>query len=159
MTHTLRQGRGYRFESYIVDNLNMDDWQCRRLGGSSMGMPDEVATYNDNGILLSIEAKSTVGDYCYIPNDQLERCNKICKMFNFYLSKRIILAFKFAGKPKIRKLKYYFFIIYTPVDFTNIKNISCNYEGTIKFNGAKKLDIFSYSICHSIDELKRKASF
>ena len=155
MTHTLRQSRGYRFESYIVKGLNSDNWQCRRLGGSSMGLPDEVATNNDEGILLSIEAKSTVSNWCYVPKDQLERCKTICEMFEYYRAKCIVLAFKFAAKRKGRKLKYYFFIIHTPFTFKNILNVSCNYDGTLSWIGAQKGDVFSYSICHDIEELKR----
>jgi Holliday junction resolvase len=160
MTHTLKMARGYRFEKgHIVKELSKGGWCCERLGGSSMGMPDEVATNNDKGVLLAIEAKSTIGDYAQIPYDQLERCNKICRMFDYYLQKCIVLAFKFAGIPKKRKLRYYFFCIYTPVDLKNIKNISCNYNGTIRFNGMPKEDTLSYSIHHSIEELKRNAAF
>lgn len=156
MTHTLRSARGYRFEKkHIVKELNKDGWICERLGGTSMGMPDEIATNNDRGILLAFEAKSTVGNYCYVPNDQLERCKKIYKMFNYYWTKYIVLAFKFAGIKKYRKLRYYFFILHPPYNFDNIQNVRCSYDGKIVFNGITDKDIISYSICHSIEELKK----
>ena len=52
---------------------------AKRLGGSSVGLPDIVAVNNNKGILLVIEAKSGTGESLYVPSDQIERCFSIVK--------------------------------------------------------------------------------
>jgi len=176
MTHTLRQSRGYNFEYYIVNELNNDGWQCRRMGGSSMGLPDTVATFNAHSILLAIEAKASSDKYCYVPIDQLERCNDLLKFFNTYERRCIVLAFKFrASVSKLkkdngfrRKLRYYFYVIpEIHEDLSGLHALRCDYEGNIrcimKETDPKReykcayrfLDYYNY-IYNSLKELKDK---
>lgn len=147
--------RGYAFEKYIVKNLSLDGWQCRRLGGSSMGLPDEIAVNNEHSILYSIEAKSTVGDSMVIPNDQIQRCKKICDMFTRY-DCSIVFAFKFSGIKKDRKLKYYFFKLTSNDNIiSDIESVRCNYKGILTVNmisnSTTEAEIDKYE---SIEDLK-----
>lgn len=102
-----RRQRGYSFEKSIVNNFNnMDGWDARRLGGSSTGLPDVVATNNDKSILYSIECKSGEGNILTIPRDQIERCFEITdKFLKVYKNRYVSFAFKFKGNKK-RKLQY-----------------------------------------------------
>lgn len=113
MTHTLSQSRGYSWEKHIVKEFNKDGWQCRRLGGSSSGLPDEIITNNDMSLLIAVEAKSSVYDYSYVDSDQVKRCVDILKMFGVYETRMVVLAFKFSKskKDKTKKLKFYLFPI------------------------------------------------
>jgi Holliday junction resolvase len=107
--HSIRQSRGYNFEYKIVNELNNGDWQCRRMGGSSANNPDEIATYNEKGVIVVIEAKSTVGKYAYMPVDQILRFKEILHMFHYYPRKFMMFAWKFS-KGKGAKPKYYYHI-------------------------------------------------
>lgn len=101
-TARLRRSRGYGYEHRLVEKINaIPGWQARRLGGSSTGLPDIVATNNDKSILLTIEAKSGVGGALYVPPDQIERCELVDKMFSLYKERHIILAFKFLSKKRV----------------------------------------------------------
>jgi Holliday junction resolvase len=99
----IRRSRGYAFEHTLVQRLNNNRWQARRLGGSSTGLPDIVAVNNSDGILLTIEAKSGTSDILYVPQDQLARCMIIREMFGVYPMRHIILAFKFMNKKRFRR--------------------------------------------------------
>ena len=86
-----------------MQRLNNGEWNARRLGGSSTGLPDIVAVNNKTGTLLTIEAKSGTGDILYVPADQIERCVLIDHMFSYYGKRHIILAFKFMRKRRLRR--------------------------------------------------------
>lgn len=104
----IRRSRGYAFEHGLVDKLNeTPNWGARRLGGSSTGLPDIVATNNVSGILLAIECKSTQGSAVYIPPDQVIRCVEVCKMFSWYKERHVIFAAKFM-RSKTRRLRYFY---------------------------------------------------
>ena len=99
----IRRSRGYSFEHKLVQRLNSGEWNARRLGGSSTGLPDIVAVNNRTGTLLTIEAKSGTGDILYVPADQIERCFLIDRMFSYYEKRHIILAFKFMRKRRLKR--------------------------------------------------------
>jgi Holliday junction resolvase len=139
--NSLRRSRGYRFELNIVQELSIDGWQCRRMGGSSVGLPDTVATFNAQNILLAIEAKASSDKYCYVPVDQLERCNNLLKLFNVYENRRIVLAFKFRASMSPlkrdngfrRRLRYYYFVLpQINEDLSGLYCLRCDYEGNIR---------------------------
>ena len=99
----IRRSRGYSFEHRLVQKLNSGDWNARRLGGSSTGLPDIIAVNNKAGTLLTIEAKSGTGDILYVPADQIQRCSLIGQMFNYYEKRHIVLAFKFMRKKRFKR--------------------------------------------------------
>jgi Holliday junction resolvase len=167
MVHTLRMNRGYKFEKYIIEELNTEGWQARRLGGSSVGLPDIAATNNKESLILAIEAKSTVGKYCSVPQDQIIRCNDLLNLFGVYKNTKIILAFKFGTKGKKGNTIYHFLIIpyINTIILNNIKSINCNKDGfvTIIHNKGfiltdkydKHYDEFSIFTYHNIGQLKK----
>ncbi len=136
----IRRSRGYSYEYSLVKRINLkSNWNARRLGGSSTGLPDIVAVNNRTATILSIEAKSGTGDNLYIPQDQIERCFAITTMFSHYKKRHVILAFKFMRKKRLtkknetvyekRKLVEYYKNadeIYTKKIFPVIK---CTYDG------------------------------
>ncbi|PWU82624.1 MAG: resolvase [Candidatus Nitrosopolaris wilkensis] len=99
----IRRSRGYSFEHRLVQKLNSGDWNARRLGGSSTGLPDIIAVNNKAGTLLTIEAKSGTGDILYVPADQIQRCSLIGQMFSYYEKRHIVLAFKFMRKKRFKR--------------------------------------------------------
>lgn len=104
-----RRNRGYSHEDSIVDFLKSRGWQARRMGGSSTGMPDVMATWNekDASIIYALEAKSGYDNNLYVPYDQVKRCIDMIDMFPTYNKKFVVLAFKFANKQR-RPLYWYF---------------------------------------------------
>lgn len=97
----LRRNRGYSWEHHLVERFTrLPDWHCRRLGGSSTGLPDLVAVNNSDSILLAIECKSGYGKYLYVPRDQVERCIAVTKMFSLYSFRDVVFAFKFGARMK-----------------------------------------------------------
>jgi Holliday junction resolvase len=110
-----RRSRGYNFEYSIVNAFNdhhSKQWNARRLGGSSTGLPDIVATNKAKSLLYAIEAKSGESDILYIPRDQIERCLDITdKFLTAYKNRYIVFAFKFKGKKGGRKLQYRFILM------------------------------------------------
>ena len=131
MTHTLRQARGYAFERFIVNSFNQSGWTARRLGGSTTDLPDVVATSSSKQMLFSMECKSTIGDACYVPTDQLLRCHEILRMFDVYSWRYIVLALKFAKSKnsKAKKLQYWYFVVDDFNNLSNMKSIKCNRAG------------------------------
>ena len=135
----IRRSRGYSYEYLIVNRLNNKYWTAKRLGGSSVGLPDIVAVNNNKGILLAIEAKSGTGDALYVPSDQIERCFSIANMFRYYKNKHVILAFKFMRKKRIkknheniyasRKLVEYYKVADILEGKRKFPQIKCNYTG------------------------------
>lgn len=150
----IRRSRGYNFEYKLVKKLNIGEWNARRLGGSSTGLPDIVAVNNKESILLSIEAKSGTSSSIYVPDDQIDRCYLITEMFKIYDYRHIILAFKFMRKKRQiikgeieygpRKIKEYYKIIKFKRKPTNFPIIKCNYNGdtyAIYSTGIKKVKL------------------
>lgn len=131
----IRRSRGYNFEHKIVQEFSTeeeDGWMCRRMGGTSTGMPDTVAVNNIHDVLLAMECKSTIGNYCYVPVDQLERCNNLLNLFNRYSVKHIVLAFKFSGNKGARKLRYHYWALpRIHEDLECLSYIRCDYNGNI----------------------------
>ena len=161
----IRRSRGYNFEYSIVNYFNANGWHARRLGGSSTGLPDVVATNNHQSILYSIEAKSTASNFCYVPNDQLLRCQDILEMFAPYRFKAIVLAFKFTRKGKTpkgivynRALRYYYHTLVYIENIENIANIRCDYaDGRLTIDRCDKSVHVSakYETWKSLQELEQ----
>ena len=108
-TNRTRKQRGYVFESSIVEKLNNSTfWIAKRLGSPSTNLPDVMGINNACKTVIAIEAKSTVGNLVYIPQDQIERCRDWVNLFRIYDNKIVVLAFKFGQVPDKRKLTYFY---------------------------------------------------
>lgn len=135
----IRRNRGYSFEHVLVQKLNTNAWNARRLGGSSANLPDIIAVNNKESIFLSIEAKSGTADSLYVPSDQIQRCFQIRDMFQVYKTAHVILAFKFMQKRRIReegktlyihrKLQEYYKIADKYSRMNPAPIIKCTYDG------------------------------
>jgi Holliday junction resolvase len=135
----IRRNRGYSFEHVLVQKLNTNSWNARRLGGSSANLPDIIAVNNKESIFLSIEAKSGTTDALYVPSDQIQRCFQIRDMFQVYKTAHVILAFKFMQKKRIReegktvymhrKLQEYYKIADKYSTIKDLPIIKCSYDG------------------------------
>jgi Holliday junction resolvase len=135
----IRRNRGYSFEHVLVQKLNTNAWNARRLGGSSANLPDIIAVNNKESIFLSIEAKSGTADSLYVPSDQIQRCFQIRDMFQVYKTAHVILAFKFMQKRRIReegktlyihrKLQEYYKIADKYSRMNPVPIIKCTYDG------------------------------
>ena len=135
----IRRNRGYSFEHVLVQKLNTNAWNARRLGGSSANLPDIIAINNKESIFLSIEAKSGTADSLYVPSDQIQRCFQIRDMFQVYKTAHVILAFKFMQKKRIReegktiyihrKLLEYYKIADKYSRMKALPIIKCTYDG------------------------------
>ena len=135
----IRRNRGYSFEHVLVQKLNTNAWNARRLGGSSANLPDIIAVNNKDSIFLSIEAKSGTADSLYVQSDQIQRCFQIRDMFQVYKTAHVILAFKFMQKKRIReegktiyihrKLLEYYKIADKYSRMKALPIIKCTYEG------------------------------
>jgi Holliday junction resolvase len=135
----IRRNRGYSFEHVLVQKLNTNSWNARRLGGSSANLPDIIAVNNKESIFLSIEAKSGTTDALYVPSDQIQRCFQIRDMFQVYKTAHVILAFKFMQKKRIReegktvymhrKLQEYYKIADKYSRIKDLPIIKCSYDG------------------------------
>ena len=135
----MRRNRGYSFEHVLVQKLNTNAWNARRLGGSSANLPDIIAVNNRQSIFLSIEAKSGTADSLYVQSDQIQRCLQIRDMFQVYKTAHVILAFKFMQKKRIReegktvyihrKLQEYYKIADKYCRIKDLPIIKCTYDG------------------------------
>jgi Holliday junction resolvase len=135
----IRKNRGYSFEHVLVQKLNTNAWNARRLGGSSANLPDIIAVNNRESIFLSIEAKSGTSDSLYVQSDQIQRCLQIRDMFRVYKTAHVILAFKFMQKKRIReegktvytyrKLQEYYKIADKCSRMKDLPIIKCTYDG------------------------------
>jgi len=135
----IRRSRGYSFEHVLVQKLNSNSWNARRLGGSSANLPDIIAVNNEESIFLSIEAKSGTADNLYVQSDQIQRCFQLRNMFKVYKTTHVILAFKFMQKKRIReegkaayrhrKLQEYYKIADKYSKMKNLPVIKCTYDG------------------------------
>ncbi|MCZ6582758.1 MAG: resolvase, partial [Thaumarchaeota archaeon] len=74
-TNKIRRQRGYAFENHIVQRFNdISGWSAKRLGSPSTALPDVMVINDMYKTVIAIEAKSTVQNYAYVPQDQIERC-------------------------------------------------------------------------------------
>ena len=153
----IRRNRGYSFEHVLVQKLNGNVWNARRLGGSSANLPDIIAVNNKESIFLSIEAKSGTSDNLYVPSDQIQRCFQIRDMFQVYKTAHVILAFKFMQKKRIReegrtvytrrKLLEYYKIADRYSKIKDLPIIKCTYDGStyeIRNDQTKKIYLKDY---------------
>jgi Holliday junction resolvase len=153
----IRRNRGYSFEHVLVQKLNGDVWNARRLGGSSANLPDIIAVNNKESIFLSIEAKSGTSDNLYVPSDQILRCFQIRDMFQVYKTAHVILAFKFMQKRRVRgegrtvythrKLQEYYKIADRYSKINDLPIIKCTYDGStyeIRNNQTRKCNLKDY---------------
>ena len=153
----IRRNRGYSFEHVLVQKLNGNVWNARRLGGSSANLPDIIAVNNKESIFLSIEAKSGTSDNLYVPSDQIQRCFQIIDMFQVYKTAHVILAFKFMQKKRVReegrtvytrrKLLEYYKIADRYSKIKDLPIIKCTYDGStyeIRNDQTKKIYLKDY---------------
>ena len=153
----IRRNRGYSFEHVLVQKLNGNVWNARRLGGSSANLPDIIAVNNKESIFLSIEAKSGTSDNLYVPSDQIQRCFQIRDMFQVYKNAHVILAFKFMQKKRVReegrtvytrrKLLEYYKIADRYSKIKDLPIIKCTYDGStyeIRNDQTKKIYLKDY---------------
>lgn len=155
-THKSR-ARGYNFEHQLSLDFNDKNWNAQRLGGTTVKLPDILATNDELEVILSIEAKVTTTNNAHVPLEELERCLKILTMFKVYKTRTVILAFKFNQKRILkpdnpgykngqyfnRPVQYYYFKLLRIENLANIKAISCNYQGKLRivcFNKELKKD-------------------
>lgn len=132
-----RKQRGYAFENHIVGSFNeLPGWTAKRLGSPSVQLPDVIGINNEQKRVIAIEAKSTVQNYAYVPQDQIERCIAWVEQFELYELKQVILAFKFGQtivnckwSPKHRSLKYHYRIF--PYAKVSPADVRMDYEGNI----------------------------
>lgn len=130
----LRRNRGYSFESQIVDKFKEYNWESKRLGSASTSLPDVMAINNGTNRVVAIEAKSTILNLAYVPEDQIDRCIKWVEMLDLYDIKQVVLAFKFPSTTTLRnnklvkrKLRYFYKVFpHTKLSPTIVK---CNYAG------------------------------
>jgi Holliday junction resolvase len=124
-----RRQRGYSWEKQIVDIFNKtDDWYAKRLGGTTIYLPDVIVTNNKKSILYAVEAKSGESNILYVPRDQLERCKDIIDNFlSIYEKRYIVLAFKFKATNE-RKLSYRIIPFKNIQIFSSLKGVSYNIQ-------------------------------
>jgi len=136
-TNKIRRQRGYAFENWIVKKFNsISGWGAKRLGSPSTALPDVMCVNDYHKTIIAIEAKSTVQNYAYVPQDQIERCRDWVKMFGVYESKYVILAFKFGqtcivvkGQCVTRKLRYHYKVF--PYNRFTPSDVRADYDGNI----------------------------
>ena len=168
--------RGYDFEHFVVQDFNKDyktkGWYANRLGGTTTELPDIVVTNSKLSILYTFECKATTRNYCYIPNMQIERCQKILDIFSLYKHRNIVLAFKFLRRvydhptkgPK-RDVKTYYLYVYN-MDIPKIRYVSCTANGKTNVvvydqykEDSNSYQLFSFCKYTSIDDLKKETNF
>lgn len=133
----LSRSRGYAFENWIVKEISgYPYWGSRRLGGSSTGLPDVMASYaktvpeNKHAsimkwktIIMAIEAKEGEDNTLYVEREQIKRCYAaITALWQSIDDKWILLAFKFLRnntKYKARPQTLLRFILLPYVDIAN----------------------------------------
>ena len=140
-----RRQRGYQWEDTIVKRFkNTPDWKAFRLGSPSIALPDVLAVNTKNSIIFTIEAKSGTSTSLPVPADQIERCLDWIKTFDIYKKRKVLLAFKFLSKKRIRvgeyenrELREYFKIWDESLEITDCV---CTYEGRFfaKIDGVRK---------------------
>ena len=134
-TNQTRRNRGYSFENSIVKEFNdSDGWIAKRLGSPSTALPDVMCVNDFYKTVIAIEAKSTVQNYAYVPQDQIERCRDWVNMFGVYDTKHVVLAFKFGYSMKVigkniqrRKTKIFYKVFSKSLKIGDIRaDYDCN---------------------------------
>lgn len=103
--------RGYDFEDSLVKKFKaLEHWNARRLGGSSTGLPDVVATRNPTetefSTVMAIECKEGRDTYTLeVPADQIQRCIDTCNFLGAYHKQYVVFAFKFMKSEKLKRDK------------------------------------------------------
>lgn len=159
---------GYMFEYSLTKcfnptEINPSDWQSRRLGGASTGLPDLVITNNNEGMVITVECKAQKSMNRSIPNDELIRCLTTLNVFSFYKKRMVVLAFKFMRHldPTNHLLRIptimHFFRLVQIKGLSNIKNVSCNYYGKLTWSviNSNKETWIKYDKCNTVEELKK----
>ncbi len=134
----IRRSRGYSWEVKVLDIFEKKGFVVTRLGGTTVTMPDVSAHKDSSKLIVSVECKSTVGNTCKVPADQIQRCVDWCKEWGLYEDKVVILAFKFGnkgtGKQRVEKQ-------YLKVWNMRMRSVevTCGYDGYLK---ARKKDLW-----------------
>jgi len=135
-TNQTRRNRGYVFETSVVKKFNDSGWDSKRLGSPSTHLPDFDALDNFHKVVVAGEAKSTIGDYAYVPSDQIQRCIDWVNRLDVYQHKYVILAFKFGqtrkitkGKSESKKLRFFYKV--WPHKKVAATKVRCSYDGNI----------------------------
>jgi len=132
-----RRQRGYAFESGIVKKFQaFAFWDSIRLGSPSTKLPDVMALNDMRNTIVAIEAKSTVQNHAYVPQDQVERCIDWVNLFGAYNTKFVIVAFKF-GRTTGRELRYFYKVF--PHNQTEASDVKIDYDGNVMM---KLMDIW-----------------
>lgn len=131
----IRKSRGYSWEAEVLKIFKNKNYNAKRFGGPHQ--IDIQAHKDDRSLIISIECKSTVGNYCLVPREQITRCIDWCNDWKLYHTKIVILAFKFGNKKtgEQREQRQFLKIWNThlkPVD------VICMYDGFCKNNTTKK---------------------
>ena len=124
----IRARRGYAFERYMVELLNSAGWKARRLGSPSVSLPDVLAIQNQSNTICAIECKSGINTSLTVPADQIARCMEIVDDLAAYENRLTVLAFKFVGRNRGRRLQHRFFIWNDSIP----ADTRCSYDGTIR---------------------------
>lgn len=145
----VRRSRGYAWEVAVIEILDKLGFVVCRLGGTTITMPDISAHKDHSKLIVGIECKSTVGNACIVPGEQIQRCIDWCNDWRLYEYKMVILAFKFGNKGtgKQREEKTYLKIW----NFKNIipEKLTCHYDGDCTIHhGLKRIKIKLEELAH-----------
>lgn len=130
----IRRSRGYAWEIKVLDIFEKKGCVVTRLGGTTTTMPDVSAHKDHTKQIISIECKSTVGNVCRVPAEQIVRCIDWGNEWGLYENKIVILAFKFGnkGRGKQREEKQYLKVW----NMNRIpKDVTIHYDGSLKMDG------------------------
>lgn len=134
MPGRISRNRGYSFEHMLDKWVNsLQNWHCRRLGGSSANMPDLLCINNITSTIRVSECKSLMTKnekaLLYIPADQIQRCITFSEIFQVYKTREVIFSFKFGRGYG----KSYFFVLdrkhYNEILNANVVYVRCSYNG------------------------------
>lgn len=130
MPGRISRNRGYSFEHRLDKWVNsLQNWYCRRLGGSSANMPDLLCVNNNTRTIRVSECKSLMTKNekatLYIPADQVRRCIEFSEIFKIYTTREVIFSFKFGRGYG----KSWFFVLDHANYNDNILYVRCSYDG------------------------------
>ena len=124
----VRRSRGYSWEVQVLEIFEKKGFVVTRLGGTTTTMPDISAHKDNSELIISVECKSTVGNTCLIPSEQIQRCIDWCNAWGLYHYKMVVLAFKFGnkGSGKQREPRQYLKIWNM---HRRVVDVICGYDG------------------------------
>ncbi len=138
MPGRISRGRGYAWEHKLALLVNsLENWHCRRLGGSSANMPDLLCVNSSISTIIATECKSLMSKKkglvsLYVPHDQIVRCITMVEIFELYRHKEVVLSFKFGHGYK----NTYFFQVHDNLwtEIKSAKNVitSCSNNGVCR---------------------------